>query len=176
MLADLHRLCYPPSDVQLQIGNLGDNLQNLRDELQQTALDEQKKRIVGAFYIEIEHDYGGLRRNETIDYKQFEVESDGKTLYWVHGDKKICVSAVKGAIHFRSRGTLANEWGSGGTNAIKKQLGLRDYTSKATRSLRSEATSKLQHLLGSANLPSSSELDSVLYRTSPLLPREQKKQ
>ncbi len=109
MLADLHRLCYPPSDVQLQIGNLGDNLQNLRDELRQTALDEQKKRIVGAFYTEIEHDYGGLRPDETIDHRQFEVESDGKTLYWVLGDKKIRVSAIKGAIHFRSLGTLAKE-------------------------------------------------------------------
>ncbi len=148
----------PPLDDQLRIGNLGDNLQNLRDELQQSELEEQKKRLVGAFYTEVERRYR-LRPNENIDYKQFEIDKDGKTLYWLRGDTRIRISSVKGAIRFRGLSTLAKEWGAGGTHAIRTQLGLTDYDSRIKSSLNSEAASKLKQTI--SNLPSSSDVDTT---------------
>ncbi len=148
----------PPFDDQLRIGNLGDNLQNLRDELQQSELEEQKKRLVGAFYTEVERRYS-LRPDENIDYKQFEIDNDGKTLYWLQGNTPIRISSVKGAIRFRGLATLAQEWGAGGTHAIRTRLGLTDYDSRIKSSLNSEAASKLKQTV--SNLPSSSDVDTT---------------
>ena len=54
-----------------------------------------------------------------IDYDQFKISDDGKTLFWVVGDKEIRITAKQGSAEFLSLGTLANEYnrvaGSGGT-------------------------------------------------------------
>ena len=78
----------PPTDIQQQLNTSGDLLQNLRDELRQTELEAQKKRLVDTFYNEVSHTYG-LRPEGRIDYSQFGIDPDGKTLYWTPEDKKI---------------------------------------------------------------------------------------
>ena len=80
----------PSPDVQQQLNASGDNLQNLAGELRQAELDAQKKRLVDSFYNEVSHTYG-LRPEGRIDYSQFGIDGDGKTLYWTPGDKKISV-------------------------------------------------------------------------------------
>ena len=71
----------PPLDVQQQLNASGDNLQDLQDELRQVELEAQKKRLVDTFYNEVSHTYG-LRPEGRIDYSQFGIDDDGKTLYW----------------------------------------------------------------------------------------------
>ena len=84
----------PPPDVQQQLNASGDNLQNLAGELRQAELDAQKKRLVGSFYNEVSHTYG-LRPEGRIDYSQFAIDGEGKTLYWTPEDKKISVAATR---------------------------------------------------------------------------------
>ena len=43
-----------------------------------------------------------------IDYDQFKISDDGKTLFWVVGDKEIRITAKQGRAEFLSLGTLAN--------------------------------------------------------------------
>ena len=71
----------PPPDVQQLLNASGDNLQNLQDELRQTELETQKKRLVDTFYREVSRTYG-LRPEGRTDYSQFGIDPDGKTLYW----------------------------------------------------------------------------------------------
>ena len=87
----------PPPDVQHQLNASGDNLQNLHGELRHAELDAQKKRLVDSFYEEVSHTYG-LRPEGRIDYSQFAIDGDGKTLYWTPEDKKISVAATRGRI------------------------------------------------------------------------------
>ena len=119
-----------PSNTQ-QLGGHGDSLQNLRDELRDTELNEQKHRLVDAYYGEIAEVYGGLAPI-TIPYDQFTIGEDGKTLYWTpDGGKKIRVTAVRalaGGVAFRALASIAGEYGGGGTDAIRKSLELREYT------------------------------------------------
>ena len=77
----------PPLDVQQQLNTSGDLLQNLRDELRQAELEAQKERLVDTFYNEVNYAYG-LRPEGRIDYSQFGIDDDGKTLYWTPEDKK----------------------------------------------------------------------------------------
>ena len=69
-----------------------------------------------------------------IDYDQFKISDDGKTLFWVVGDKEIRITAKQGSAEFLSLGTLANEYnrvaGHGGTLAVRQYLNLPDYRSK----------------------------------------------
>ena len=62
------------------------------------------------------------------------MSDDGKTLYWVVGDKEIRVTAKQGQATFLSLGSLANEYnraaGKGGTRAIREYLNLPEYQSK----------------------------------------------
>ena len=117
----------PPPDVQQQLNTSGDLLQNLRDELRQAELEAQKKRLVDTFYNEVNRAYG-LRLEGRIDYSQFGVNPDGKTLYWTPEDKKI-VSATRGKFRFLGLDTLARRYGAGGAYALRRSLGLPDYRS-----------------------------------------------
>ena len=69
-----------------------------------------------------------------IDYDQFKISDDGKTLFWVVGDKEIRITAKQGSAECLSLGTLANEYnrvaGRGGTLAVRQFLNLPDYKSK----------------------------------------------
>ena len=113
-----------------QLGDHGDNIQNLRGELRDSELDEQKHRLVDAYYRVIDEDYGFSPSK--VPYDQFTIGEDGKTLYWTpDSGKKIRVTAVKGGVAFRALGSLAGDYGGGGTDAIRKSLELREYTSKA---------------------------------------------
>ena len=74
----------PPPDVQQQLNASGDNLQNLAGELRLAELDAQKKPLVDSFYKEVSHTYG-LRPEGRMDYSQFAMDGDGKTLYLISG-------------------------------------------------------------------------------------------
>ena len=69
-----------------------------------------------------------------IDYDQFKISDDGKTLFWIVGEKEISITAKKGSAEFLSLGTQANEYnrvaGRGGTLAVRQYLNLPDYRSK----------------------------------------------
>ena len=69
-----------------------------------------------------------------IDYDQFKISDDGKTLFWVVGDKEIRITAKQGSAEFLSLGTLANEYnrvaGRGGHLAVRQYLNLPAYRSK----------------------------------------------
>lgn len=123
----------PPNTRQL--GDFADNLQNLRNELQASEINEQKERLVDAYYAEIADVY--KLTPTKIPYDQFSVDKDGKTLYWTpDGGRKIRISAVRalsGGVAFRALSSLAGDYGSGGTNAIRKSLELTNYTSKTPR-------------------------------------------
>ena len=86
----------PPFDVQQQLN--GDNLQSLQEKLREAELEAQKKRLVDSFYNEVSHTYNGLRPENRIDYSQFEIDPEGKTLYWMPEDKKISITATRGKI------------------------------------------------------------------------------
>ena len=45
-----------------------------------------------------------------IDYDQFKISDDWKTLLWIVGDKDIRIAAKQGSAEFLSLGTLANEY------------------------------------------------------------------
>ena len=133
----------PPPDVHQQLNASGDNLQNLAGELRQAELDAQKKRLVDSFYNEVSHTYG-LRPEGRIDYSQFGINADGKTLYWTPEGKNISVAATRGGFRFLALDTLARRYGTGGTYALRRSLGLADYRSGVSR-LGREAVETLQN-------------------------------
>lgn len=122
----------PPLDVQQQLNTSGDRIQSMRAELRQTELEAQKKRLVDTFYNEVNRAYG-LRPEGRIDYNQFGIDADGKTLYWTPGDKKIPITATRGKFRFLALSSLAIKYGEGGTNALRRSLGLTGYTSRTSR-------------------------------------------
>ena len=69
-----------------------------------------------------------------IDYDQFKIPDDSKTLLWIVGDKEIRITAKQGRAEFLSLGTLVNEYnrvsGRGGTLALRQYLILPDYRSR----------------------------------------------
>ena len=95
-------------------------------------LKPRKKRLVKTFYDEIGKRYEMAPGK--IDYHQFKISDDGKTLFWVVGDKEIRITAKQGSAEFLSLGTLANEYNRvadrGGTLAVRQYLNLPDYRSK----------------------------------------------
>ena len=128
----------PPPDVQRQLNTSGDNLQNLQEELREAELKAQKTRLVDSFYNEVSHTYG-LRPEGRIDYSQFGIDPDGKTLYWTPEDRKISIAATRGKFRFLGLGTLAKRYGAGGAYAVRRSLGLPDYRSGASRGLGRES-------------------------------------
>ena len=77
----------------------------LRGELREAELEAQKKRLVDTFYKEVTQRYG--LRPDSIDYDQFRIDDDGKTVYWKPGDKKIWISTTRGGVKFLALSTLA---------------------------------------------------------------------
>ena len=47
---------------------------------------------------------------EKKDYDQCKISDDGKTLFWIVGDKEIRITAKRGSAEFLPLGTLANEY------------------------------------------------------------------
>ena len=45
-----------------------------------------------------------------IDFDQFKISDDGKTLFWVVGDKEIRITAKQGGAEFLSLSTLTNKY------------------------------------------------------------------
>ena len=133
----------PPPDVQQQLNTSGDLLQNLRDELRQAELETQKKRLVDTFYNDVSHTYG-LRPEGRIDYSQFGIDPDSKTLYWTPEDKKISIAATRGKFRFLGLGTLARRYGAGGVYAVRRSLGLLEYRLGASQGLGREVVDTLQ--------------------------------
>ena len=133
----------PPLDVQQLLNASGDNLQGLQEEFREAELEAQKKRLVDSFYNEVSHTYG-LRPEGRIDYSQFGIDPDGKTLYWTPEDRKISIAATRGKFRFLGLDTLARRYGAGGTYALRRSLGLPDYRSGASRGLDREVVETLQ--------------------------------
>ena len=71
---------------------------------------------------------------DKINYDQFKISDDGKTLFWIVGDKEIRITAKQGSAEFLSLSTLANEYNRvavhGGTLAVRQYLNLPDYRSR----------------------------------------------
>ena len=133
----------PPPDVQQQLNASGDNLQTLAGELRQAEFDAQKKRLVDSFYNEVSRTYG-LRPEGRIDYSQFGIDADGKTLYWTPEDRNISVAATRGGFRFLALETLSRRYGTGGTYAIRRSLGLTGFKSGVSR-LGKEVVETLQN-------------------------------
>ena len=116
-----------PPRVQEELNTPGDNIQTLRGEIREAELEAQKKRLVDTFYKEVKRVYG--LRPDSIDYDQFRIVDDGKTLYWTPGDKKISISTTRGGFRFLALSTLASRYGVGCTDA-RRSLGLTGYAQK----------------------------------------------
>ena len=69
-----------PPRVQEELNTSGDNIQTLRGEIREAEPEAQKKRLVDTFYKEVNRAYG--LRPDSIDYDQFKIDDDGRTLYW----------------------------------------------------------------------------------------------
>ena len=121
-----------PPRVQEELNTSGDNIQTLRGEIREAELEAQKKRLVHTFYKEVTRAYG--LRQDCIDYDQFRIDDDGKTLYWTPGDKKISISTTRGGGRFLALSLLALRYGVGGTGALRRSLGLTGYTPKGLSS------------------------------------------
>ena len=119
-------------DVQRDILNQSDKISYLRGQLSESAIQVQKEQLVKAFYDEIGKRY--RMAPGKLDYDQFRLSDDGKTLYWVVGDKEIRVTVKQGQATFLPCGSLANEYnravGKGGARAIREYLNLPGYQSK----------------------------------------------
>ena len=80
-------------------------------------------------------------RPDSIDYDQFRIDADGKTLYWTTGDKKILITTTNGGVQFLALSSPASRYGVGDTDALRRWLGLTGYTPKG---LSSSAVKALQ--------------------------------
>ena len=94
-----------PPRVQQELNMSGDNIQTMRGEIREAELEAQKKSLVDTFYKEVNRAYG--LRPDSIDFDQFRIDTDGKTLYWTPGDKKILITTTKGEVRFLALSTLA---------------------------------------------------------------------
>ena len=92
--------------VQEELNTSGDNIQSLRGEIREAELEAQKKRLVDTFYKEVNRAYG--LHPDSIDYDQFRIDADGKTLYLTPGDKKILITTTRGGVRFLGLSTLAS--------------------------------------------------------------------
>ena len=81
-------------------------------------------------------------RPDCIDYDRSRTDADGKTLFWTPGDKTIFITTMRGGgFRFLALSTLASRFGVGGTDALRRLLGLIGYTRKG---LSSSAVKALQ--------------------------------
>ena len=55
-------------------------------ELRETELQDQKKRLVDTVFQEVNCAYG--LHPDSIDFDQFRIDANGKTLFWTPADKK----------------------------------------------------------------------------------------
>ena len=110
---------------------------------------QQKESIVKEYYKLIKKKYG-LDPPVYIDYTNFELGPDNKTLFLKVGDKEIQITSKKGD-NFINLNTLASRIGGGGTRAIRDLLSLPAY-----KSLSAQAAATLQKVEN--NLP---DIDSV---------------
>ena len=117
-----------PPRVQQELYTSGDNIQSLRGEIREAELGAQKKRLVDTFYKELNRAY--RLRPDSIDYDQFRMDADGKTLYWTPSDKKILITTMRGGVRFLELSTLASRCGVRGTDALQRSLGLTSYRLK----------------------------------------------
>lgn len=108
---------------------------------------EQKQYVVKEYYKLIKEKYG--LDPVYIDYSNFELGRDNKTLFLKVGDKDIQITAKKGG-SFINLGSLASKIGSGGVNAIRDLLNLPTYKS-ANKPLTAQAVARLQNVEN--NLP-----------------------
>ena len=90
----------PPLDVQQQLDASGVRIQRMRGEIRQGELEDQKKRLVDTFYNEVNRAFG-FRLEGRIDYEQFGIDDDGKTLHWT--------PATNGSLWLR-RGVNSTFW------------------------------------------------------------------
>ena len=109
-----------PPRVQEELSTSGDNIETLRVQIREAELEAQKKRLVDTFYKEVNRAYG--LHPDSIDYDQFRIDDDGKTLYWTPGDKKISISTTRGGVRFLELSTLASKYGVGSTDALRRSL------------------------------------------------------
>ena len=66
-------------------------------------------------------------------------------LYSTPGDKKILITTTRGGVRSLALPTLASRYGAGGTDALRRSLGLTGYTSRTSRKgLSSSAVKALQ--------------------------------
>ena len=120
----------------------GGNIGNLRDEIAAA-----KTALVNKYYRSTAEDYKGLTLPKKIPYDQFEVGRDGKTLYWTPEEGKVISIISSRGGGFLALGTLASKYGNGGTDAIRKSMGLKEYDSntRKTGELSPKGKNKVQH-------------------------------
>ena len=68
----------PLPDDQQQLNT--SRIRILRDELEHGALESHKKLLVDTFYTDVNRAYDGLRPRGDIDFNQFGIDADGRTL------------------------------------------------------------------------------------------------
>ncbi|KAK3761163.1 hypothetical protein RRG08_022565 [Elysia crispata] len=111
----------------------GDNIVNLRDELADSEAAAKKIALVNEFYQSIAENYEGLSLPEKIPYDQFKISRDGKTLYWTPEEGKVISIISSRGGGFLALSTLASKYGNGGTEAIRKSMGLKEYDSNTRK-------------------------------------------
>ena len=122
----------PPLDVQQQLNASGERIQSMRAEIRQGEVENRKKRLVDTFYNEVNRAYG-FRLEGRIDYEQFGIDDDGKTLYWTPGANRIPMSATRGKFDVLALSSLATKYGVGGAVAVQRSLRLTCYTTNTSR-------------------------------------------
>ena len=130
----------------------------MRGEIRLGELEDQKTRLVDTFYNEVTRAYG-FRVEGRIDSEQFGIDADGKTLYWTPGDKRIPMTATKGKLNFLALSSLTTKYGVGGTDAVRRSLGLTGYTSKTSRL--SSATERALRQAAKALSGSASNIENI---------------
>ena len=127
----------------MELNTSGNRLLFLQEELRQEGLKAQKKRLVDSFYNEVSRTYG-LRPEGRIDYNQFGISPEGKTLYWTPEDKKISIAVTRGKFLFLGLETLAQRYRAGGAYALRRSMGLTGYRSGPSQGLGREVVETLQ--------------------------------
>ena len=141
----------------LELQDYADRISRLTGDVRAEELRAQRDRLVDSFYETIKRDYN--LRPTNIEYDQFEVGEDGKTLYWKVGSKAIQISTSRGPIGFLRLNTLARNYGAGGTQAIRDFLNLPDYYSKIQHRKTSPELAQLEEKADAAAKANDAELD-----------------
>ena len=119
----------PTSELFL---NRSGTIDDLRGNSGRLQLKLRKKRLIKTVYDELGKRY--KMAPGKIDYDQFKISDDGKTLFWIVCDKEISITAKQGSAEFLSLSTLASEYnriaGPGGTLTVRQYLNLPDYRSR----------------------------------------------